>query len=139
MSRNDELKSGKLAEHLINKLINGTITRSKGFDITKGDIRIEVRSRTKFTDGKTPRATVNKSKMTSSDVISFVQFNNDAEKSIASAVLIDTKNLDLLYQKYRQINGVAHIPFDKVFSHPKSMDITNRLIAIDNNSKIKDK
>ena len=138
MNRAIEIRSGKLAEHLVHTLVGGIISRSKGYDIlTRTGRRVEVRSRNKFTDGKIPRATVNESKMNFSDSICFIQFNTDTEQSIAVAIMIHTKYLNPLYIEYRQVNGVAHIPLYKVMSHPKSMDITTLLTATDIKIKAK--
>ncbi len=126
------------AEELVNTVLKGTITRSSGYDIlTKKGYRVEVRSRNKFTDGRTPRVTVNESKMRCSDIISFVQYNRDPERSVAVGVLIPTKHLGQLYKEYRQKNGNAHIPLHKVMSLPKAMDITARLVSADINLKSK--
>jgi len=136
LSRGSAINSGIHAEEITSTAFNCLIERSNGYDLrTKNGNKVEVRSRIKFSDGKHPRLTLNRSKIEYSDIIVVVHYEINLEISIAIA--INTKHLLSLYSDYLQKNGKAHLNWDKVANHSKAKDITANLIAADNNLKSK--
>ncbi|WP_305909440.1 hypothetical protein Q9L42_005480 [Methylomarinum sp. Ch1-1] len=137
ISRTDAIKRGVHAEVITSLAFKCKIERSTGYDLrTKNGAKVEVRSRVKFSDGKNPRLTVNKSKMEESDVIVAVQYERNLD--ISKAIAIKTKYLTPLYAKHLQKDGSkAHLNWKKVSSHPKTHDVTIKLMAADNALKLK--
>jgi len=136
-NRSIVIQSGEHAELITSLALKCKIERSKGYDLrTDKGLKIEVRSRVKFSDGRHPRLTLNKSKMSISDVIIAVHYERNLE--ISKAIAINTKYLMPLYEEYLQSNGSkAHLNWNKVCKHPEARDVTAKLSRIDNAVKLK--
>ncbi|MBE0436211.1 MAG: hypothetical protein IBX56_10455 [Methylomicrobium sp.] len=136
-SRTDAIKRGFHAEVITSLAFKCKIERSTGYDLrTKSGAKVEVRSRVKFSDGRNPRLTVNKSKMEKSNVIVTVQYERNLD--ISKAIAIKTKYLIPLYVKHLQKDGSkAHLNWKKVSNHPKAYDVTTKLVDSDNALKSK--
>ena len=136
-SRSDAIKSGFHAEVITSLAFKSKVERSIGYDLrTKNGARVEVRSRIKFSDGRHPRLTLNKSKMEKSDVIVAVHYEMNLD--ISKAIVIKTKYLTSLYAKYLQSDGSkAHLNWNKVCNHPEARDVTAKLARMDNAVKLK--